>query len=454
MAFNDYFDEKMYRMQGTPEMRKLQEKKLIKNLNDNFDHNEVFQMACQVKGVNNISNIKTIYDFQKAFPVGGEPRSQMEAMITGPLWKGTLKDTMAYVQGVKPEDYVLMCATSGTGGIPTPYFFTENNMQTMARGYSRGCYMCGIVPGETVVHAMALSMFGAGVPLVETFIRLGITVIPVGAEVGKEKLIQFSEHFKPTIIFCTPSYAQYLVDALPEKIKSLNFKRVVCGGEPGAGIPEVRKKIQDGFGCPLTDMMGLIGGLALASCDMAEYAGMHHLSDDLFFFELVDPETKESVPFEDGAVGQMVTTPLEGPVAPRSTSGDVAQIFTEPCECGNPGWRLKIVGRVDDMLKVKGVIVYPSHIDDAITSFSPRVTGEFRIVLDVPPPRVEPPLKLKVEYGESIKEEQLEALANKIGDYMHHKLRIRPKIEWIPPMGLERTALKTRFIEKTYEKKK
>jgi phenylacetate-CoA ligase len=313
--------------------------------------------------------------------------------------------------------------------------------------------MCGIVPGETVVHAMALSMFGAGIPLVETMIRLGVGVIPVGAEVGKEKLIQFSEYFKPTIMFCTPSYAQYLVDSVPDKIKTIGLKRVICGGEPGAGIPEVRKKIQDGFGCPLTDMMGLIGGLALASCDLAEYAGMHHLSDDLFFFELVDPETKTPVPFEDGATGQMLTTTLEGSVSPRGTSGDVAQVFTSPCKCGNPGWRLKIMGRIDDMLKVKGVIVYPSHIDDAIKHFYPRVTGEFRIVLDVPPPRVEPPLKLKVEYGEKFPKEQLQNLSGEIGDYMHTRLRIRPAIEWVEPMSLERTALKTRFIEKAYEKK-
>jgi phenylacetate-CoA ligase len=453
MAFQDYFDKSMYDMQGTPEMRRLQESKLIKTLNENYERNEVFRLTCLAKGVSDLSRIKTIADFQQAFPVGDEPRSQMEAIVNGPLWKGGLKETMAYVQGVKPEDYVLMCATSGTTGIPTPYFFTEDSMRTMARGYSRGCYMCGIVPGETVVHAMALSMFGAGIPLVETLIRLGITVIPVGAEVGKEKLILFSEYFKPTIMFCTPSYAQYLVDTVPDKIKPFGLKRVICGGEPGAGIPEVRKKIQDGFGCRLTDMMGLIGGLALASCDLPEYAGMHHLSDDLFFFELVDPETKAPIPFEDGAMGQMLTTTLEGPVSPRGTSGDVAQVFTEPCGCGNPGWRLKIVGRIDDMLKVKGVIVYPSHIDDAVKHFYPRVTGEFRIVLDVPPPRVEPPLKLKIEHGENVPKEQLQTLSGEIGDYMHARLRIRPAIDWVSPMSLERTALKTRFIEKTYEKK-
>jgi phenylacetate-CoA ligase len=453
MAFNDYFDEKIYHLHGKPEMRDFQEKKLIKSLNDNFNQNEVFRMTCELKGIKNISNIKTIPDFQTAFPVGEEPRSQMEAIINSPIWKGTLKDTMAYVQGIKPEEFVLMCATSGTTGVPTPYFFTEDSMKTMAKGFSRSCFMSDVVPGETVVHAMALSMFGAGIPMIETFIRLGITVIPVGAEVGKEKLIQFSEYFKPTVIFCTPSYAQYLVDTVPDKIRNLNFKRVVCGGEPGAGIPEVRKKIQDGFGCPLTDMMGLIGGMALVSCDEKEYAGMHHLSDDLFFFELVDPKTKERVPFEEGAIGQMLTTSFEGHFTARGTAGDVAQVFTEPCKCGKPGWRIKILGRTDDMLKVKGVIVYPSHISDAVNYFLPRVTGEFRIVLEVPPPRVEPPLKLKIEYGESIKTGELDALADEMAEYMHNKLRIRPNIQWVPPMSLERTALKKRFFEKAYEKK-
>ena len=104
------------------------------------------------------------------------------------------------------------------------------------------------------------------------------------------------------------------------------------------------------------------------------------------------------------------------------------------------------------MLKVKGVMVYPAAIDNVITSFAPRVTGEFRIVLDEPPPRVEPPLKLKVEYGEDVPQEHLEELAGEIGEKMHRMLKIRPKIHWVTPMSLERSTHKTRFIEKTYEK--
>lgn len=455
MAFDDYFDEKMYKLQGTKEMKEIQREKLISRLNSEYNSNEFFRLYCGEKGIKDISAIKTIEDFKKAFPSVGEVRAAMAEML-GKIWKGNLVDTLSYIAGVSRKDYALMCATSGTGGMPTPYFFTEDDLRVMAKGFSRTCKMCGLMPGETVLHAFALSMFGAGVPLVETLMRLGITVMPVGAEVGKEKLFSFGGMFGATVIFCTPSYAEHLIDTEPKKVKDLNLKRVICGGEPGAGIPEVRKKIQDGFGCPLTDAMGLIGGISLTSCDLEEYAGLHHLSDDILLFELVDPETKEPIPFEDGAVGEYLITALEGTLVgmmPRISAGDVVQISTEPCECGAPGWRMKVQGRTDDMLKVKGVIVYPAHIDGVITSFSPRVTGEFRIVLDSPPPRVEPPLKLKVEYGEGVKEEELPALENEIGEVMHNKLRIRPKIEWLAPMTLERAEMKTRFIEKAYEKK-
>jgi phenylacetate-CoA ligase len=457
MGFYDYFDEKMYKLQGTKEMKEVQQQKLVARVNEAYSNNEAFRNYYSSKGVKaeDVSKIKTIEDFKKVFPPMGEMRSALTSMFSQ-IWKGNLVDTFAYVSGLTRGDYALMCATSGTTGMPTPYFFTEEDLGLMAKGMSRTFYMCGMGPGDLVVHAFALSMFGAGIPMVEALMRLGIAVMPVGAEAGKDRLFSYSDMFKPTVICCTPSYAGYLIDTEPDKVKALELKRVMCGGEAGGGIPEVRKKIQDGFGCPLTDAMGLIGGMALVSCDLEEYAGMHHLSDDIFLFELVDPETKEPLPFEDGVIGEVLITPLEGATLgtfTRVSLGDMGQVFTEPCKCGAPGWRVKVVGRTDDMLKVKGVIVYPSHIKGLIADFAPRVTGEFRVVLDAPPPRVEPPLKLKVEYGEGVKQEELSALGSEISEVMHNKLHVRPKIEWLSPNTLERATHKTQYIEKTYKKK-
>jgi phenylacetate-CoA ligase len=111
------------------------------------------------------------------------------------------------------------------------------------------------------------------------------------------------------------------------------------------------------------------------------------------------------------------------------------------------------VGRTDDMLKVKGVMVYPAQIKSVVESFIPRTTGEFRILLDEPPPRVVPPLKVRIEYGEGLQKEDLTALTDEVQEQMHRMVKIRPEIQWIPPRTLQRSDKKTQYIEKLYEKK-
>jgi len=137
----------------------------------------------------------------------------------------------------------------------------------------------------------------------------------------------------------------------------------------------------------------------------------------------------------------------------RFTFNDIHQVFTEPCPCGLSGFRYKIVGRADDMLKVKGVPVYPAAIEGVIHSFVPQVTGAFRILLDEPPPRVVPPLKLKVEHGEGVEKSDLPALEKEIEKKMHDEVKVRPAITWLEPNTLERATKKTQLIEKLYEKK-
>jgi phenylacetate-CoA ligase len=127
----------------------------------------------------------------------------------------------------------------------------------------------------------------------------------------------------------------------------------------------------------------------------------------------------------------------------RFTMNDIQQVFTEPCPCGFSGFRYKVVGRADDMLKVKGLPVYPAAIEGVIHSLPEKLTGSFRIVLDEPPPRVVPPLKLKVEYAEGVREEELPGLEKEILEKMHKLLKIRPAITWLKPGTLERATKKT-----------
>jgi phenylacetate-CoA ligase len=105
------------------------------------------------------------------------------------------------------------------------------------------------------------------------------------------------------------------------------------------------------------------------------------------------------------------------------------------------------------MLKVKGTMVYPSMIREVIESFVPRVTGQFRIVLEEPPPRVVPPLKLRVEHGGAVAVEKLEELAGEIADSMSRRIKVRPKIIWVGPGFLDRSTYKGKVFEKQYENK-
>ena len=102
------------------------------------------------------------------------------------------------------------------------------------------------------------------------------------------------------------------------------------------------------------------------------------------------------------------------------------------------------------MLKIKGVMVYPSHIKGIINEFVPRVTGEMRIVLDEKPPRVVPPLKIKVEAAENLADAELAQLENEICTAMSKKLKINPRILWVTPGSLDRSHYKGQTFEKTY----
>ena len=452
MGFDRYFEKDLYDLQNTPAVRDMQLAKLRKRLKDFHGRSIIVKLLLDAAGAD--PETITLERFREIVPV----RLQRESAEAGALLGGggNLVDTIAMVAGMDPQDLVLLCSTSGTTGEPSPYFFSEEDLEASARGFSRALWMLSrgdraAIRKLRAVQAFALSMVGAGVPAIETFIRLGVPVIPVGAEGGTDRIFHFTEKLGGNFLFSTPSLAEHLLDKDPARARKLNLSRVMCGAEPGAGIPEVRKKLESGFGCPLVDAMGLIWGLMWVSCDEEPYAGMHHLSDDMHLTELIDPETGQYKPMEDGATGQLVVTPLTGSMPPiRTSPGDMIQVFTSPCACGGPGWRMKVIGRADDMLKVKGVVVYPAQVDGVITGFVPRVTGEFRIVLSEPPPRVTPPLKLTVEYGEGVPASALPALSAEIAEAMHQRIKVRPEITWVAPMTLERSTYKTRFIEKAY----
>ena len=437
---------------NTPEMKEIQFHKLknrIKVLRERAPYYMKLFGACGVHE----EKIASFEEFRRAVP-----------LFTKQDWRDAVQehegDLLETINEFIPvdayKDLYLMATTTGTTGEPQPYPMTQRDAwDVFGEVQARYNWRCGVRAADRVLVAYGLSMNIAGVPTLMGHWKVGALTLPVGAEAGSERILRNAKYFRPTVFTGTPSLATYLMEKAPDAIGmtvgELGIRILQCGGEPGAGIPEVRKKIESAYGAKLFDVGGALG----VSCGHEEYQGLHQIGEDFMIVELVDPDTKAPLPFEDGQKGEALFTMIDGDawLGVRISPGDIMQIFTAPCPCGASGFRYKIVGRTDDMLKVKGVMVYPGMIKGVIESFAPRVTGQFRIVLDEPPPRVTPPLKLRVERGEGCLPEQQEELAAEIGEAMSKKIKIRPQIIWADSGELERSTYKGKTFEKTYEKK-
>ncbi|MGB9498160.1 MAG: phenylacetate--CoA ligase family protein [Dissulfuribacterales bacterium] len=437
---------------NTPEMEKIQLEKLKKMLG-RLKANAPFYAKMIKDSKCDPDSLSGMDEFKDKISLFNKESLRALVMECG----GDIIKALDQIMPISVDELDYIATTTGTTGIPTPYPMTNNDINNVwGEVMTRGGWRAGIRSCDRVLYCFALSMVIAGIPSMMGMQKLGSTMIPVGAEAKSERILLMQSLFKGNIYVGTPSLAEYLIEQAPKflnkTVGELGFKALLCGGEPGAGIPEVKVKLERAYGCRIFDAGAGFG----CSCDHEEYQGMHWLGDDLAYYELVDPETKAPIPMENGAKGEAVFTSLEGDgwIMIRQGMGDIHQVFTEPCPCGRSGFRYKVIGRSDDMLKVKGVMVYPSHIKGVINEFVPKVTGELRIILDEKPPRVVPPLKIRVEHAEDIAGEALNSLENEIDEAMSRRLKIRPKILWATPGSFERSHYKGQTFEKIYKDKK
>jgi phenylacetate-CoA ligase len=420
------------------ELRALQWKRLKRQLQYDYDHSITYHGKFKEVGLTP-REIRSFEDFQKV-PLTTKDehrRVQLESIERFGHPYGLI--TCAPI-----EEIVRISSTSGTTGVPTLYTLTRHDVKVLNEMHCRKYWRAGLRPGNIVLQALSLSMFTGGLPLSDGIQAMGLCCVPVGIESGTKRVIDFLELTKPQVLIATPSFGEYLIEKAPsllgKEAKDLGIRWFLCAGEPGGGIPSVRKRLREGFNARVFDHTG--GGHAFHGicCGDEEYRGMHFISPDHCILELIDPETKKPVEMAEGAIGEMVFTFIgwEGGPFLRYVLGDMLQIFTKPCDCGFPGIRFKIIGRGDDMLIVKGVNIYPAAIKDVVSHFHPRTTGALKILLDRPGPLVKPPLRLKVEYGKGVKEVERETLKEELKKHIREDLRVNPEIELVPPDSIPR----------------
>lgn len=353
------------------------------------------------------------------------------------------------------KDVVHVAATSGTTGQPTFYAFTKRDQDITNIVLGRLFAAVGIRPGDTVLHGFGLSLWLAGVTWLQALEAYGARPIGVGAEGGIPKILRYIQYTRPRALFATPSLLAQLIERAPAEIGvpvgELGIDILFCTGEPGVGIAAIRERLTRAFGARIYDATGGAWHNATVSCGGLDYHGMHHLGEDYCFrYDLVDPETRAPLPLVDGVIGEAIHTGLDYQAAPafRNATGDIVRIRVGECpHCGHFGTRMEIIGRADDMLNVKGAKVYPSAVQDVVAAFQPAVSGQIRIRLDGPPPRVEPPLKVVVEAAEGTGEADWPALASRIEQRSREILAIRPAVTIVPFGSLPRSAQKTKLIE-------
>ena len=438
------------------EIRQYQEKKLIRQLAYCYRSSAFYRQKFNEAGAKP-EDIATIDDLRKlpVFMVKDDERKSAQESLK------KYGHPFGLHLCAPVEEIYLTGTTSGTTGTPTfSYTFTRRDIDFIGRQLGHLLSLAGIGKGDRVVFFFALGIYATTMTL-WGLRELGALPIDIDARAGTELLLQFIELTRPTYLACTPSLAEFLIEKTPKVLSKdvgdFKLKGCLTTGEIGIAIPEIKKKLEFAYGCRGYDYWSPCGNAMGISCDCEEYHGLHAVAPDVCtsYDDLVDPITKQPVDSdEDGAVGEMVHTALEREACPavKYAYGDVVQIYTKECPgCGFKGKRAKLIGRADDMLIIKGVNVYPTAIKDIVTTFVPDVTGEMRIVLDAPPPRVVPPLRLKIEQGKKVGQGDLPGLSKSISEALHNKIKIRPEIAFVNPGELPKETRKTPIFEKTYE---
>ena len=344
----------------------------------------------------------------------------------------------------EPAEIVRIYSTSGTTGHPSYIPLTapdlENWIETSARSYAAS----GVQPGERIVSTYNAGPFAAGAALA-AFERIGLCHIPVGTG-NTERLLRAIELLRPDAVVMTPSYAAYVLERGADLAGS-SVRRVLLAGEPGGGEPAFRAALEAGWGARVTEAMGIgdIGVSLWGECEHQD--GMHLGGAGIVHPELIDPETGEARPMEDGATGELVLSHLRHRAAPllRFRTRDHVEVRATPCPCGRGGPRVRCIGRTDDMLIVRGVNVFPSAVREVVGGFAPEVSGHIAIRRRSPGVKQDPPLPVRVELAEGGRDDP--ALAEAIGARVRDVLVVQADVELVPWGSLRRSEYKSKLIE-------
>ena len=282
---------------------------------------------------------------------------------------------------VPREEVVRVHMSSGTTGRPVVTGYTRHDLELWAECMGRVMEYAGVTSRDVVQNAYGYGLFTGGMGLHLGAEAVGATVVPTSSGVTQRQVMLMRD-LGTTVLCCTPSYALVVAEALRglEGGDRVRLRVGIFGAEPWSD--GMRRQIETNLGLEAFDIYGLteLGGPGVAA-ECSQHHGLH-IFEDHFYAEVVDPDTGKPLP--EGQPGELVLTSLRREASPvlRYRTRDRTVLTSEPCACGSPYRRfLRVQGRTDDMLVVRGENVFPSQFEELLAGFG-DFNGQYLLVVD------------------------------------------------------------------------
>ncbi len=352
---------------------------------------------------------------------------------------------------VPMEQVVRIHASSGTTGKPTVVGYTRRDINTWAELMARSLAAAGAHKNDIIHNAYGYGLFTGGLGVHYGAEKLGASVIPISGGNSKRQIV-IMQDFGSTVLTCTPSYALFLAETAEEMgvdFKKLKLKVGIFGAEPWS--ERMRDEIERKLGIQAIDIYGLsevIGPGVSIECIEAK-RGLH-IFEDHFIAEIIDPQTKEVLPY--GQKGELVFTTITKEAFPliRYRTRDISVLYPEPCKCGRTHVRMeRVSGRSDDMLIIRGVNVFPSQIESVLMNIE-GVEPHYLLFVDRQGNL--DTLDLQVEVNEKVFSDEvknLQSLGRRIEKEIKDLLGVSVGVKLVEPKTIQRSEGKAqRVIDK------
>ena len=434
IADQEYWNPVLERLPGD-KIRKLQLKKFKRIFQWAFERSKFHRSLYDAAGI-------TPDDIRSFTDIRHVPKVE-KAMMQGIQCKEPFPYGDALC--VPLEEVTTFHQTSGTTGQPIYQPDTWQDWECFGESWAFILWAQGYRPKDRVFIPFGYNVFVAFWAGHYAAEKLGCEVVPGGVLNTEARILKIQE-LQATAMMATPTYVLGMADTARSKMgiepSELSIKRITCAGEPGASIPSTKKRMEEAWGAKVYDHAGATEIGAWSYECRAQPGGMH-VNEALFLVEIEDMETGEIID-EPGKRGKMIITTMDRFAQPciRFDSKDIIEWDPSPCSCGRTFRLIKggVVGRADDITKVKGVLLAPSAIEDVVRSIE-GLCDEYEVVVDKlgDVDRI----KLKVELMPSL-EDRIQEIEGRLKDQLRLKTNLGYLIEFYDYGKLPRYEVKAK----------